>query len=144
MQLLEHIFYPGYRSRESCLWHLNCHVLRIDTATPRLEIGATWYAARVQRSPVNTEAKSLLLAHAFNKLDCVAVEFRTHFMNSASRHAIERLGAKFDGVLRNHQRMNDGTLRDTCVYSVIAPEWPTVRSHLAWQLEKPRGGAATV
>ena len=115
--------------------------LNIDTTTPRREIGATWYAARVQRSPLNTEAKSLLLAHAFDKLGCVAVEFRTHFMNHASRRAIERLGAKFDGMLRNHMRMQDGTLRDTCVYSVTAPEWPTVRSNLAWQLEKPRGGA---
>lgn len=112
--------------------------LNIDAATPRLEIGSTWYAARVQRSPLNTEAKFLLLAHAFEKLGCLAVEFRTHFMNHASRRAIERLGARFDGVLRHHLRMKDGTIRDTCVYSVTAPEWPTVRSHLTWQLEKPR------
>lgn len=112
--------------------------LNIDMATPRLEIGSTWYAARVQRTPLNTEAKFLLLAHAFDKLGCAAVEFRTHFMNHASRRAIERLGAKFDGVLRNHLRMKDGTLRDTCVYSVLASEWPTVRSHLTWQLERPR------
>lgn len=112
--------------------------LNIDTAGPRVEIGATWYAARVQRTPLNTEAKLLLLAHAFDRLGCLAVEFRTHFMNHASRRAIERLGARMDGVLRHHQRMRDGTVRDTCVYSVTAPEWPTVRSHLSWQLAKPR------
>jgi N-acetyltransferase len=112
--------------------------MNIDTAGPRVEIGSTWYAARVQRTLLNTEAKLLLLAHAFDRLGCLAVEFRTHFMNHASRRAIERLGAKLDGVLRHHQRMSDGTLRDTCVYSVTAPEWPAVRSHLSWQLEKPR------
>ncbi|MFC7543708.1 GNAT family N-acetyltransferase [Siccirubricoccus deserti] len=111
--------------------------LNIDTAGPRVEIGATWYAARVQRTPLNTEAKLLLLTHAFEQLGCLAVEFRTHFVNHASRRAIERLGAKLDGVLRHHQRMRNGTLRDTCVYSVTAPEWPTVRSHLTWQLENP-------
>lgn len=112
--------------------------LNIDTTTPRVEIGSTWYAARVQRSSLNTEAKFLLLAHAFEQLDCLAVEFRTHFMNHAGRRAIERLGARFDGVLRHHMRMKDGTLRDTCVYSITAPEWPTVRSRLTWLLEKPR------
>ena len=112
--------------------------MNIDLAGPRVEIGSTWYAASVQRTLLNTEAKLLLLAHAFDRLHCLAVEFRTHFMNRASRQAIERLGAKLDGVLRHHQRAGDGTLRDTCIYSVTAPEWPTVRSHLTWQLEKPR------
>ena len=112
--------------------------MNIDIAGPRVEIGSTWYAARVQRTALNTEAKFLLLSHAFDRLGCLAVEFRTHFMNHASRRAIERLGAKLDGVLRHHQRMKDGTLRDTCVYSITAPEWPTVRSHLTWQLERPR------
>ena len=112
--------------------------LNIDASGPRVEIGSTWYAARVQRTPLNTEAKLLLLAHAFDRLGCLAVEFRTHFMNQPSRQAIERLGAHSDGVLRNHQRMKDGTLRDTCVYSIIAPEWPAVRSNLAWQLARPR------
>ncbi|AWN37482.1 GNAT family N-acetyltransferase [Methylobacterium radiodurans] len=112
--------------------------MNIEPAGPRLEIGSTWYAASVQRTPLNTEAKRLLLAHAFDDLGCLAVEFRTHYMNHASRRAIERLGAKLDGVLRHHQRMADGTLRDTCVYSVTAPEWPTVRAHLTWQLDKPR------
>nr|WP_245291507.1 GNAT family protein [Neorhizobium galegae] len=112
--------------------------LNIDLAGPRLEIGGTWYANRVQRTPLNTEAKLLLLSHAFDSLGCLAVEFRTHFMNHQSRGAIERLGAKLDGVLRQHMRMRDGTLRDTCVYSIIPSEWPAVRSNLKWQLEKPR------
>lgn len=110
--------------------------MNIDAAAPRVEIGSTWYAARVQRSALNTEAKRLLLAHAFETLGCLAVEFRTHFFNHASRRAIERLGAKLDGVLRNHTRVADGTLRDTCVYSITQSEWPTVRSHLTWQLTR--------
>jgi RimJ/RimL family protein N-acetyltransferase len=112
--------------------------LNIDLQGPRLEIGATWYAKRVQRTPLNTEAKLLLLSYAFDRLDCLAVEFRTHFLNHQSRRAIERLGAKLDGILRQHLRMRDGTLRDTCVYSIIASEWPAVRSGLNWQLEKTR------
>ena len=112
--------------------------MNIDPAGPRVEIGSTWYARSAQGTGLNTEAKLLLLAHAFDRLDCLAVEFRTHFMNHQSRRAIERIGAKLDGVLRHHQRMRDGSLRDTCVYSITSPEWPTVRSHLTWQLEKPR------
>ena len=105
----------------------------------RVEIGSTWYAKRVQRSAVNTQCKLLLLTHAFEKLDCIAVEFRTHFFNHQSRRGIERLGAKQDGVLRNHQIAPNGTLRDTVVYSIIASEWPTVRAHLNYQLDdKPR------
>lgn len=103
-------------------------------AGPRVEIGATWYARSVQRTALNTEAKLLLLAHAFEHLDCLAVEFRTHFFNHQSRRAIERLGAKLDGVLRHHQRMRNDTLRDTCVYSITAPEWPTTRAHLLHRL----------
>jgi RimJ/RimL family protein N-acetyltransferase len=80
----------------------------------------------------------MLLRHAFETLDCIAVELRTHFFNQQSRRAIERLGAKLDGVLRSHSRATDGTLRDTCVYSIVAAEWPTVKSHLHWQLAKPR------
>lgn len=105
-------------------------------AGPRVEIGSTWYAQSGQRTPLNTEAKLLLLGHAFEHLDCLAVEFRTHFFNHQSRRAIERLGAKLDGVLRSHQRALNGTLRDTCVYSIIAAEWPTVRSHLSWKLQR--------
>jgi RimJ/RimL family protein N-acetyltransferase len=112
--------------------------MNIDAANRRVEIGSTWYASRVQRTALNTEAKLLLLEHAFDTLNCIAVEFRTHFLNQQSRRAIERLGAKLDGVLRNHQRAKDGTLRDTCCYSIIASEWPAVRAHLLWQLQRPR------
>lgn len=112
--------------------------MNIDAISPRVEIGSTWYSSRVQRTMLNTEVKLLLLTHAFETLNCLAVEFRTHFMNHASRRAIERLGAKLDGVLRSHLRLKDGTIRDTCVYSVTANEWPAVRSHLHWQLQKPR------
>ncbi|WP_226633491.1 GNAT family N-acetyltransferase [Novosphingobium profundi] len=112
--------------------------MNIDAAAPRVEIGSTWYAARVQKTALNTEAKLLMLAHAFDQLDCLAVELRTHFMNHASRRAIERLGAKLDGVLRNHMRMADGSIRDTCVYSVTSGDWPAVRNNLEWQLRKSR------
>jgi N-acetyltransferase len=110
--------------------------MNVDAANRRVEIGSTWYAQRVQRSGLNTQCKLLLLAHAFEKLDCIAVEFRTHFFNHQSRRAIERLGAKQDGILRNHQITPNGTLRDTVVFSIIAGEWPTVRAHLAYQLNE--------
>jgi len=113
--------------------------MNIDPISPRVEIGSTWYARSVQRSPLNTEAKLLLLGNAFEQLGCLAVEFRTHFFNHRSRRAIERLGAKLDGVLRSHQRSPDGSLRDTCVYSIIACEWPTVRSHLSFNLGRSLG-----
>jgi N-acetyltransferase len=113
--------------------------MNVDTPNRRVEIGSTWYAKRVQRSALNTQCKLLLLSHAFEKLDCIAVEFRTHFFNQQSRRGIERLGAKLDGILRSHQLASNGTLRDTVVYSIIASEWPTVRAHLNYQLnEKPR------
>ncbi|WP_354687600.1 GNAT family protein [Cupriavidus necator] len=112
--------------------------MNIDATNRRVEIGSTWYARRVQRTPLNTECKLMLLGHAFENLDCIAVEFRTHWMNQQSRAAIARLGAKQDGVLRNHQRMPDGSLRDTVVFSIIASEWPTVRQHLQFQLDRPR------
>jgi RimJ/RimL family protein N-acetyltransferase len=113
--------------------------MNVDPANRRVEIGSTWYAKRVQRSAINTQCKLLLLAHAFEKLNCIAVEFRTHFFNHQSRRGIERLGAKLDGILRSHQIAPNGTLRDTVVYSIIASEWPTVKSHLTYQLsEKPR------
>lgn len=108
--------------------------MNIDAEARRVEIGSTWYRKQVQRTALNTECKLMLLTHAFENLNCIAVEFRTHFFNHQSRRAIERLGAKLDGVLRNHRRSSDGTLRDTCVYSIIASEWPTVRSHLRHQL----------
>jgi N-acetyltransferase len=112
--------------------------MNVDRTHRRVEIGSTWYAKSAQRTPLNTECKRLLLTHAFEALDCIAVEFRTHFFNHQSRRGIERLGAKLDGILRSHQMMPNGTLRDTCVYSIIAAEWPTVKAHLAWQLAKPR------
>jgi N-acetyltransferase len=108
--------------------------LNVEAEHRRLEIGATWYAKRVQRTPLNTEAKLLLLAHAFESLHANAVEFRTHFMNHASRAAIARLGAKQDGILRNHMIGRDGVLRDTVVFSVIAGEWPAVRTNLLFKL----------
>ena len=112
--------------------------MNVDAVHKRVEIGSTWTARSAQRGPLNTECKLMLLTHAFETLDCIAVEFRTHFFNQQSRAAIERLGAKLDGILRNHQRASNGTLRDTCVYSIIASEWPTVKTHLRWQLDKPR------
>jgi RimJ/RimL family protein N-acetyltransferase len=112
--------------------------MNIEADKPRVEIGSTWYAKRVQRSALNTEAKRLLLAHAFEVLGCLAVEFRTHRFNTASRRAIERLGAQLDGMLRAHQRTADGALRDTAVYSITAAEWPTVRTHLDFQLSRAR------
>jgi N-acetyltransferase len=110
----------------------------VDAKNRRLEIGHTWYAKRVQRTPLNTECKLLLLTHAFEALACIAVEFRTHWFNHASRTAIARLGAKQDGVLRNHQLMADGAKRDTVVFSIIDNEWPAVRQHLRFQLDRPR------
>ena len=107
---------------------------RIDAPNRRVEIGYTWYAKRVQRTALNSECKLLLLAHAFERLDCIAVEFRTHWMNQQSRAAIARLGAKQDGVLRNHQLLPDGSLRDTVVFSIIASEWPAVKNNLTHRL----------
>lgn len=112
--------------------------MQIDPLNHRLEIGSTWYAKSVQRSALNTECKFLLLQHAFETLKCIAVEFRTSIFNHQSRSAIERLGAKQDGILRNHARHKNGTLRDTVVYSIIFSEWPVVKSHLRFQLDRPR------
>jgi len=110
----------------------------VDAPNRRLEIGYTWYAKRVQRTAINTECKILLLTHAFEALRCIAVEFRTHWFNHASREAIARLGAKQDGVLRNHQLSPDGSYRDTVVFSIIESEWPAVKRHLGYLLERPR------
>jgi RimJ/RimL family protein N-acetyltransferase len=109
--------------------------MHIDALNRRVEIGSTWYRQRVQRSALNTECKLLLLTHAFERLNCIAVEFRTHFFNMQSRAAIERLGAKLDGILRQHQFASNGTLRDTCVYSILDREWPAVKSHLTHRLQ---------
>jgi RimJ/RimL family protein N-acetyltransferase len=114
--------------------------MHIDAATPRVEIGSTWYRKRVQRSALNTECKLLLLTHAFEQLKCIAVEFRTHFFNRQSRAAIERLGARLDGILRQHLVQPNGTLRDPCVYSVLDREWPAVKANLEHRLH-PSGTA---
>jgi len=118
--------------------------MNMDAPNRRLEIGSTWYAQSVQRSAINTECKLMLLTHAFEEMNCIAVEFRAHWFNQQSRAAIERLGAKLDGVLRNHsinthpdaQWNGKGALRDTCVYSIIASEWPNVRAHLKYRLAR--------
>jgi RimJ/RimL family protein N-acetyltransferase len=110
----------------------------VDAINRRLEIGHTWYAKRVQRTAVNTECKLLLLTHAFETLRCIAVEFRTHWFNHASRAAILRLGAKQDGVLRNHQLLADGSRRDTVVFSIVDGEWLAVKRHLQHLLSRPR------
>lgn len=111
--------------------------MNVDAANRRVEIGSTWYAQSTQRSALNTECKRLLLGHAFDALGCIAVEFRTHRLNTQSRRAIERLGAQLDGVLRAHQIGHGGTLRDTAVYSIVAAEWPLIRTHLDFQLARP-------
>lgn len=110
--------------------------MNVDPPNRRLEIGFTWFAGSVRRTGVNTEAKLLMLGHAFDELGCIAVEFRTHFFNSTSRAAIERLGAKLDGVLRSHQLSPDGSRRDTVVYSILDIEWPAVRNNLRFRLDR--------
>jgi N-acetyltransferase len=112
--------------------------MNIDAPNRRVEIGSTWYRKSAQRTVLNTECKLLLLAHAFESLQCICVELRTHFFNHESRRAIERLGAKLDGILRNHQIAPNGTLRDTCVYSIIVSEWPAVKANLQYQLTRTR------
>ncbi|WKE66987.1 GNAT family protein [Gallaecimonas kandeliae] len=106
----------------------------VDEHNRRAMIGYTWYSASAQRTPVNTECKLLLLSNLFESHDAIAVEFRTHFFNQRSRSAIERLGAKLDGILRHHQIMPDGSLRDTAVYSIVAAEWPAVKNNLLSKL----------
>ena len=110
----------------------------IVPAVERLEIGWTWYAASRQRSAANTTAKLLLMAHAFDTLGARLVGWRTDNYNFASQRAIERLGARRDGVLRHHALRRDGTVRDTVMYSLMAGEWPEVRAHLEYQLARPR------
>ena len=116
--------------------------MNLDQENRRLEIGSTWYRQSAQRTAINTECKLMLLRYAFNNLACIAVEFRTHFFNQQSRKGIERLGAKLDGVLRSHQinRHPDAkdSLRDTCVYSILAGEFPAVDAHLSFRLQSPK------
>ena len=108
--------------------------MNVDSQNKRLEIGSTWYAKTVQKTKLNTECKLLLLSYAFEALECICVEFRTHFFNFSSRKSIERLGAKLDGILRSNSIMDNGTIRDTAVYSIIKNEWPTVKTHLTFLL----------
>ena len=108
--------------------------MNIDALNKRVEIGSTWYRKAIQRTPINTECKLLLMTHAFEELNCIAVEFRTHVMNQKSRQSIERLGAKLDGILRSHSILENGTVRDTAVYSVIESEWPAVKVNLQHKL----------
>ena len=110
--------------------------MNIDAATPRVEIGSTWNAASAQGTGTNPDSKLLLLRHAFETIGCPAVEFRTHWLNHQSRQAIVRLGAKQDGVLRNHSRTSDGNLRDTVVFSILEHEWPAVRAGLEYRLDR--------
>jgi RimJ/RimL family protein N-acetyltransferase len=112
--------------------------LNVEPEAPRLEIGGTWNARSAQRTGTNTESKLLLLGHAFETLGCIAVEFRTHWHNRQSRTAIAALGAKQDGVLRNHRRLPDGSLRDTVVFSITDAEWPAVRAGLRSRLARHR------
>ncbi len=113
----------------------------VEPAHKRGLIGYTWYAKSAQGTVINTEAKYLLLQYWFEVQQANAVEFRTHFFNEASRRAIERLGAKQDGILRSHQILKDGSVRDTVVYSIIASEWPAVRNNLQAKLAKFRNAA---
>ena len=108
----------------------------IDQENRRVEVGYTWLSPRVQRTGVNTAAKLLLLTHAFETCDAIAVEFRTHWHNRQSRAAIERLGARQDGVIRNHRVSADGIFRDTVVYSILPSEWPAVRRGLEVRLDR--------
>lgn len=108
----------------------------VEAENRRVEIGYTWNARSSHRTGTNTESKLLLLGHAFETLGCIAVELRTHWLNQQSRRAIERLGAKLDGVLRSHRVMPDGTLRDTAVYSILAHEWPAVEATLRHRLAR--------
>jgi len=110
--------------------------MNIDASNRRVEIGGTWHAKSVQRTSINTECKLMLLTHAFEQLKCISVEFRTSFMNQQSREAIARLGAKQDGILRNHMLNSDGSYRDTVAFSIIESEWPTIKSHLQHKLNR--------
>ncbi|MDI9336325.1 MAG: GNAT family protein [Gammaproteobacteria bacterium] len=125
------VLLPGSRKAVGMTTYMN-----IDSANKHVEIGSTWYRRSVQRSALNTECKWLLLRHAFEVYGCIAVEFRTHRFNSASRAAIERLGAQLDGILRSHQISPNGSVRDTAVYSIIRSEWPMVKAHLEYQLQR--------
>jgi RimJ/RimL family protein N-acetyltransferase len=108
--------------------------MNADSKNKRLEIGTTWFSKSAQRTGLNTECKYLLLRYAFENLDCIAVEFRTHIHNHQSRNAILRLGAKQDGILRNHLIDKTGCLRDTVVFSILNSEWKTVKKSLEFKM----------
>lgn len=116
--------------------------MNVDAANRRVEIGSTWYRKAVQRTSLNTRCKLMLLTYAFEQLDSIAVEFRTHFFNQQSREAIARLGAKQDGILRNHQLGANGSMRDTVVFSILPNEWPAVKTHLRHRLNLAEGQTA--
>ena len=113
----------------------------LDPAVPRVQIGYTFYAPRVQRTGLNTQAKLLLLTHAFETMGCICVGFETSWFNHASRTAIARLGAKQDGVIRSHRRHADGSVRDTVAFSIIESEWPAVKRNLLYRLEQHEQGS---
>ncbi|CAN5430682.1 GNAT family protein [soil metagenome] len=112
-----------------------CHT---DSTNKRIEVGWTWYARSYQRTAINTECKLMLLRHAFEKLNCIAVAFRVDFLNHQSRKAVERLGARLEGIIRNYSLLSNGNPRDMCFYSVLPHEWPNVKANLTWLLTKPR------
>jgi RimJ/RimL family protein N-acetyltransferase len=112
--------------------------MNADAVNRRVEIRSTAFRKSAQRTGLNTQSKLLMLTHTFEHLECIAVEFCTHFFNRQSRAGIEHPGAKLNGILRNHQIPADGTPRHICVYSIIASEWPTVKAHLTFQTEQPR------
>jgi len=126
------------REKESNTIIGSTRYFNVDEVNQRLEIGHTWYAESYQRTAVNTECKYMLLSHAFEKLEAIAVELRTHWHNHKSRAAIARLGAKQDGVLRNHTKSADGVYRDTVVFSIINLEWPAVKQSLLFKLDQNR------
>jgi RimJ/RimL family protein N-acetyltransferase len=116
--------------------------MNIEATHRRLEIGTTWLARSAQRTAINTEAKYLMLRHAFEALGCIAVDLRTHAQNAQSRTAIERLGAKLDGILRHHRIMPDGSVRNTATYSIIDSEWPGMKAELEARLAAGRAAAS--
>lgn len=120
-------------NKEGDLVGMTCYQM-LDSKNRRVKVGYTWYSASVQKTALNSEAKFLLLEHAFERLNAISVCFTTATYNHASRRAIERLGAKLDGILRNHSLYEDGSSRDTCYYSIIDGEWPAVRKNLTWRL----------
>ncbi|KRB07019.1 GNAT family N-acetyltransferase [Lysobacter sp. Root690] len=112
----------------------------MDASVPRVQIGYTFYAPRVQRTGLNTQAKLLLLSHAFEQLGCISVGFETSWFNLASRAAIARLGAKQEGIIRNHRRHADGSPRDTVAFSIIDGEWQAVKRNLQYKLQQHGAG----